>query len=186
MIGVGRSGPLGLLADADVAGREPIRPGSPASPVGGARPAGTAEHEALAILATVAGLGPVTLGRLLVAFDSARGVLDVARASEAAPALIRGSRDPDGVGHAMSAPVAEAIVATARDSDAVLRRLVSAGVRFVTIDDDAYPSRLRAIEVPPHVLTDQERSIGRHCAELVDDGATLQIGIGAPAASGGC
>src|SRR5512142_3108382 len=34
-------------------------------------------------------------------------------------------------------------------------------------------------EVPPHVLTDQERAIGRHCAELVDDGATLQIGIGA-------
>jgi 4-hydroxybutyrate CoA-transferase len=34
-------------------------------------------------------------------------------------------------------------------------------------------------QVPPHVLTDQERAIGRHCAELVDDGATLQIGIGA-------
>lgn len=34
-------------------------------------------------------------------------------------------------------------------------------------------------EVPPHVLTDHERAIGRHCAELVDDGATLQIGIGA-------
>ena len=27
-------------------------------------------------------------------------------------------------------------------------------------------------------LTDQERAIGRHCAELVDDGATLQLGIG--------
>jgi acyl-CoA hydrolase len=34
-------------------------------------------------------------------------------------------------------------------------------------------------ELPPHVLTDQERAIGRHCAELVEDGATLQIGIGA-------
>jgi acyl-CoA hydrolase len=34
-------------------------------------------------------------------------------------------------------------------------------------------------EVPPHVLTEEERLIGRHCAELVDDGATLQIGIGA-------
>jgi acyl-CoA hydrolase len=34
-------------------------------------------------------------------------------------------------------------------------------------------------ELPPHVLSDQERSIGRHCAELVEDGATLQIGIGA-------
>jgi acyl-CoA hydrolase len=34
-------------------------------------------------------------------------------------------------------------------------------------------------ESPPAVLSDQERAIGRHCAELVDDGATLQIGIGA-------
>jgi acyl-CoA hydrolase len=34
-------------------------------------------------------------------------------------------------------------------------------------------------EVPPSVLTDHERAIGRHCAELVDDGATLQLGIGA-------
>ena len=33
--------------------------------------------------------------------------------------------------------------------------------------------------IPPPVVSEQERSIGRHCAELVDDGATLQIGIGA-------
>ncbi len=33
-------------------------------------------------------------------------------------------------------------------------------------------------EAPPRVLTDQERAIGRHCAELVEDGATLQLGIG--------
>ncbi len=34
-------------------------------------------------------------------------------------------------------------------------------------------------ELPPAPLTDVERAIGRHCAELVDDGATLQLGIGA-------
>ena len=34
-------------------------------------------------------------------------------------------------------------------------------------------------EMPPHDLTDEERAIGRHCAELVDDGSTLQFGIGA-------
>ncbi len=34
-------------------------------------------------------------------------------------------------------------------------------------------------ELPPTALTAEERAIGRHCAELVDDGATLQIGIGA-------
>jgi acyl-CoA hydrolase len=35
------------------------------------------------------------------------------------------------------------------------------------------------LELPRTVLTDVERAIGRHCAELVDDGATIQAGIGA-------
>jgi acyl-CoA hydrolase len=34
-------------------------------------------------------------------------------------------------------------------------------------------------ELPPAALTAEERAIGRHCSELVEDGATLQIGIGA-------
>jgi len=34
-------------------------------------------------------------------------------------------------------------------------------------------------EAAPHEISDIERAIGRHCAELVDDGSTLQIGIGA-------
>jgi acyl-CoA hydrolase len=34
-------------------------------------------------------------------------------------------------------------------------------------------------EAAPHEISDVERAIGRHCAELVDDGSTLQIGIGA-------
>jgi acyl-CoA hydrolase len=34
-------------------------------------------------------------------------------------------------------------------------------------------------EHAPPALTDIERAIGRHCAELVEDGATLQTGIGA-------
>jgi 4-hydroxybutyrate CoA-transferase len=34
-------------------------------------------------------------------------------------------------------------------------------------------------EVAPPELTDEELAIGRYCAELVDDGATLQMGIGA-------
>jgi 4-hydroxybutyrate CoA-transferase len=39
--------------------------------------------------------------------------------------------------------------------------------------DEALP------EVPAHQLTDVELAIGRNCASLVDDGATLQTGIGA-------
>jgi acyl-CoA hydrolase len=34
-------------------------------------------------------------------------------------------------------------------------------------------------EVPPPELSDIERAIGRYCAELIEDGATLQMGIGA-------
>jgi acyl-CoA hydrolase len=43
---------------------------------------------------------------------------------------------------------------------------------MVEVDEPIY-------EAPPRAVTEQERAIGRHCAELVDDGATLQIGIGA-------
>jgi acyl-CoA hydrolase len=43
---------------------------------------------------------------------------------------------------------------------------------MVEVDEPIY-------EAPPRTVTEQERAIGRHCAELVDDGATLQIGIGA-------
>jgi 4-hydroxybutyrate CoA-transferase len=34
------------------------------------------------------------------------------------------------------------------------------------------------IELPIAQTTDVERAIGRHCADLIDDGATLQLGIG--------
>lgn len=34
-------------------------------------------------------------------------------------------------------------------------------------------------EHAPAVLTDVEKAIGRHCASLIDDGATIQMGIGA-------
>lgn len=34
-------------------------------------------------------------------------------------------------------------------------------------------------EFPPGDLSEAEKSIGRHCAELIEDGATLQMGIGA-------
>jgi DNA processing protein len=144
MIGVGREGPLGVAAArVDSVGEPP-----PPRLV----PARIDEHEALAVLATVEGLGPVTLGRLLLALGDARSVLEIARASDAVPALIRASRDADGLAHSMPEKVAKAVVGAARRSDAILGRLLRAGVQFVTLDDEAYPARLRAIEIPPHVL----------------------------------
>jgi acyl-CoA hydrolase len=46
-------------------------------------------------------------------------------------------------------------------------------IDYVVAADEPIP------ELPNHVLTETQRAIGRHCSELVDDGATLQIGIGA-------
>ena len=45
-------------------------------------------------------------------------------------------------------------------------------IDFLVEGADPIPEPIR------HPLTDQERAIGRHCAELVEDGATLQLGIG--------
>jgi acyl-CoA hydrolase len=46
-------------------------------------------------------------------------------------------------------------------------------IDFAVETDDELP------EVPPHHLGEAETAIGRHCAGLVEDGATLQMGIGA-------
>jgi DNA processing protein len=48
--------------------------------------------------------------------------------------------------------VAEAIAEVARDPTTVLARIEAAGVTILTLDDEAYPDRLRTIEMPPHVL----------------------------------
>ncbi len=71
MLGVGRTRPLGPgLA---------IRP-APSEPAGppDASPGGLTERQALAVLVSVDGLGPITLGRLVSAVGSARAVLEAA------------------------------------------------------------------------------------------------------------
>lgn len=54
------------------------------------------------------------------------------------------------------------------------------GDGFIHIDDlDAYIEVDTPLPEPkPHALTDQDRGIAKHVAELVDDGACLQVGIG--------
>jgi DNA processing protein len=145
MIGVGREGPLGVATGRSTAD------GPVTAPPGRAAVA-LEEHEALAVLATVDGLGPVTLGRLLVALGSARNLLEAGRDRQAVPLLIGASRDLDGLARSMPEAVARAVADAAHESDRILGGLARAGVQFVTLDDDAYPARLRAIEIPPHVL----------------------------------
>ena len=46
----------------------------------------------------------------------------------------------------------QALVERSRDADEIARRIERAAVDLVTLDDPDYPARLRAIELPPHVL----------------------------------
>ncbi len=103
------------------------------------------------MLITVEGLGPSTLAALVDRLGSARAVLAAAAGPRGAVALVEASRDP-GRRQSMSGAVAAAVAAAAAAPHDVLRRLVREDVESVTIEDDAYPSRLRHIELPPHVL----------------------------------
>lgn len=82
-----------------------------------------------------------------------------------------------------SVDVARAAVDTARVVIAQINprmpRVHGDGVVPVTAIDVAVEVDAPIPEVAPHTLTDAERAIGRHVAELVEDGATLQTGIGA-------
>jgi 4-hydroxybutyrate CoA-transferase len=52
---------------------------------------------------------------------------------------------------------------------------------FIHVDDLDYIVEADAplIELPPPQITDIEKEIGKHCASLIKDGDTLQLGIGA-------
>jgi DNA processing protein len=140
MLGVSASGPTG--ESAATAATE-TRPSGAMSPR-------LTEREAWAVLVSVSGLGPVGFGALLRRFGTGLAILERAVRPGGVAALVAGGVN-DGR-HSFGAPVAEAIGKVARDPDLVLRRIAAAGVAILTLDDDAYPGRLRAIEMPPHVL----------------------------------
>ncbi len=145
--------------------------GSPAVPGGGraGTPAGRdgdgparrgrgaargAERDAWAILASVQGLGPVAFGRLVARFGTAREVLAAARTEAggaAIAALDAASEFPRPAGHRFAA-LAPEIARAATEADARLAPVRRLELEVVTLDDSAYPPRLRAIELPPPVL----------------------------------
>lgn len=126
MLGVGRHGPMGPLRLHD--------------------------RDALAVIASVDGVGPIILERLLGALGGANEILDVARGRTGVDDLRAASRDPDRPEIVMTSSAAEALAVTARQTDAVLESMRAAGVRALTLDDAGYPRRLRQIELPPRVL----------------------------------
>ena len=108
------------------------------------------EREAWAVLMSVKGVGPVGFGALLRAYGSAREVLSAAKLPGAATELIAAGRN-DGR-RTFDRAIAGEIGRLAHDPSEPLAALRAAGVAIVTIDDEAYPARLRAIELPPPVL----------------------------------
>jgi DNA processing protein len=139
VLGVSASGPTGRSPD----------PAGP-SPAQAARSLSVSERDAWAVLTSVAGLGPVGFGALLRHYGQAIAILDAAlRPGAIAELVVAGVNDERAT---FGSDVAKEIVTAAREPHRVLKRIEAAGVAVVTLDDDAYPNRLRSIEMPPHVL----------------------------------
>ena len=115
-------------------------------------PMGAGDRDALAILLSVAGLGPLTLARLVGRLGSPAGILALAGGSDAARQLVEASRSPGGAWHAMPSAVATALVSAASDAPSILAELRGMEIHVVTPTDPGYPRRLLAIELPPPAL----------------------------------
>lgn len=138
MLGVGTGAPDGLAGGAGA---------PPAAPRLQAR-----DREALAILLSVTGLGPLTLGRLVEAAGSPSAVLALAREPAAIGRLIEASHAADGLARAMPREVARAIVEMESRAPAVLAEIERLRIQVVAAGDREYPRRLLAIDVPPPAL----------------------------------
>jgi DNA processing protein len=143
MLGVGRRGPLGRW---DIA-----EPGGGAAAVRTDDP-DAEERDAWTVLAGVTGVGPVSFARLVAAFGSGEEILRAARRPGAAARMVAASRTADGGVPALAPSAATAIVDAARNPDAFLEPVRRSGLRVLTLADEAYPRRLRSVDMPPPVL----------------------------------
>jgi DNA processing protein len=167
VLGVGRGGPLGGAsagpAEPAAGGRPPVAPARKTGAIdpGGGGPARAAEgasrgrggrlteREAWAVLAAVEGLGPVTFGVLVRAHGSARRVLTVAARPGGAARLAAAAAAED---LRLAPELAVAVGRAGERAPALFRQLAEAGVTAITAEEEAFPARLRAIELPPPVL----------------------------------
>ncbi len=107
------------------------------------------EREAWAVLASVHGLGQATFAVLLHEHGRALRVVELA-ASQAGLRIIRDG--PTRGRRSLPQATVDGLAAAAADATGVVARLGADGIAVLTIDDDAYPGRLRTVEEPPHVL----------------------------------
>ena len=141
MIGIGRDGPVGLALEHVESDQGRTTSGTH----------GLIEREALAVLTSVDGLGPATLAGLLTRFGTAIDLVELALLPGAVDEIAdhgEALRSP----RAVTSELATAIVYAAERADAILHAIERAGLLIVSTDDPAFPARLLAIELPPHVL----------------------------------
>jgi len=171
MLGIGKHGPLGprraiepsdlsgtTVADRlgldDAGAQKAAHPSASGGALGApvSHP-GLSAADALAVIAAVEGLGPISLERLLVEFGGPKEILAAARGRNAAGELRAATRDPDDLDRAsLSAAAAGALATAAADPEPTLASMRVAGVVPVALGDPAYPRRLLTIELPPRVL----------------------------------
>ena len=152
MLGVQSLGPVMPRFAADAPSAAGIAEGSGGA---SARTATTesslTERDAWTILTTVSGVGPVVLGQLIEAFGSGRAVLETAARERGAELLferlasIPGERE-------LPASLAHRIADAAQTGGRTLDRLRALAVDVVTLEDAAYPERLRRVDMPPPLL----------------------------------
>lgn len=158
MIGVGPSGPLGP------------------APAGAC---GLSEPDAWAVLASIEVLGPVAVGALLRRYGSARATLEAAAQPDGLDDLALTPGDDPDARPPVSAAVAGRIAHGAARAPELLEAIRRAGLRIVTLEDPAYPVRLLAIEMPPHVLF-----VRGDIAELAGDPQIAVVGTRHPTEAG--
>jgi DNA processing protein len=137
---------LGVGAGPDGGGWEAGSPGR------GSAAMRDVDRDALAVLLSVHGLGPLTLARLVAGLGSPAAILDAAAAPGGDRRLVAASRHVDGEWHAMPAAVAAAIRVAAGRRDAIVAEVGRHGLRVVANGDVDYPRRLEAIDMPPPAL----------------------------------
>ena len=133
------------------------------------------------LLMSVEGIGPATFYRLLAAHRSALTVLELA-SSGSGRRMLEKTLGPAGIGRPVAERprrIVEDLAATGRAAGTALARLEEQGVGWLTLDDPAYPARLRLLGLPPPVLF-----VRGDVAALGAESAVAVVGTRAPTDSG--
>ncbi|HEV2005615.1 MAG TPA: DNA-processing protein DprA [Candidatus Limnocylindrales bacterium] len=113
---------------------------------------GSEDRDALAVLVSVQGLGPITLDRLLGMIGSPAAVLATANGPNGVRTLVAAGAVPEAPARSMAEAVAEAIVKAGGRRGEILDGIARLGLRILAVGDPDYPARLLAIEIPPAAL----------------------------------